>query len=57
MLYYGKGFTWAELYNIPVWLRKFYYKKLEETLKQEHSKASKINKSHKKISRPNIAPN
>lgn len=35
MVYYGNGFQWTELYNMPVWLRKFYLKKLEDAKAQE----------------------
>jgi hypothetical protein len=58
MVYHGHGFTWTELYNMPVWLRKFYYKKMEEALskqKEAHTKATKkIPKP--KISKPMIGP-
>jgi cellulose synthase/poly-beta-1,6-N-acetylglucosamine synthase-like glycosyltransferase len=57
MVYYGKGFTWSELYDMPVWLRKFYYKKTIEAKEKEKKdqdslKAKKFNKS--KISKPNL---
>lgn len=61
MVYYGKGFTWTELYNMPIWLRKFYYKKTEEAIKEQNKKntSSKVpNKvpNKQKISKPSIAP-
>jgi hypothetical protein len=58
MVYHGHGFTWTELYNMPVWLRKFYYKKMEEALnkqKEVRSKAPK-NSTKPKISKPSIGP-
>jgi hypothetical protein len=57
MLYYGHGFTWTELYNMPIWLRKFYYKKIEEAL-DRHKKATTPQplKNKKQLSRPGIAP-
>jgi hypothetical protein len=54
MVYYGHGFSWSELYNMPVWLRKFYFKKTEEALikeKEEREKATKT-KNKPKISKP-----
>ena len=38
------GFTHDDVYNLPVYLRTFYYKKLHEAKqreKEEHDKASK----------------
>lgn len=59
MVYYGKGFTWTELYDMPVWLRKFYYKKTIEA-KEKEKKNQESLKSKKsstpKISKPNVRP-
>jgi hypothetical protein len=36
LMYYGKlGFTFSELYNLPVFLRTYYYKKLLDVKKKE----------------------
>jgi hypothetical protein len=36
-MYYGKmGFTYTELYHMPVFQRRYYYTKLSDTLKKEH---------------------
>jgi len=36
-MYYGKmGFTYTELYYMPVFQRRYYYDKLSQTLKKEH---------------------
>ena len=56
MVYYGKGFTWTELYNMPVWLRKFYYKKTEEALKQQKKRSDTSKPAKPKITKPSIAP-
>lgn len=57
MTYYGKGFTWTELYNMPIWLRKFYFKKTEEAMiEQKKAAEQKTNSNKKKISKPSIAP-
>ena len=35
-MYYGKmGWTWTELYNLPVYLRRYYYLKLSDIKKKE----------------------
>jgi len=58
MVFHGKGFTWSELYDMPVWLRKFYYKKMEEyssKQKELHLKHSKKPRQTK-IAKPSIGP-
>ena len=59
MVYYGKGFTWTELYNMPVWLRKFYYKKTieaKEKEKADHESFKSKKSGNTKISKPNVRP-
>ena len=58
MVYHGHGFTWTELYDMPIWLRKFYYKKMEEAMiKQKESQEKNTKKTSKpKIARPSIGP-
>ena len=41
---------------MPVWLRKFYYKKTEEALAKEKQGAKNIKNSKTKIAKPSIAP-
>ena len=37
LMYYGKmGWTWTELYNLPVWVRRYYYLKLADVRKKEN---------------------
>jgi hypothetical protein len=55
MVHYESGFTWTELYNMPVWLRKFYYKKTEEAMKAK-KKASETQTKKPKTQKPGIAP-
>jgi len=46
MAYYSNGaFTFDELYNMPVYLRTFYMKQLEETKKKETEAAKSLQKS------------
>lgn len=36
LMYYGKmGFSFSELYNMPVFLRNYYYRKLADIKKKE----------------------
>jgi hypothetical protein len=39
------GFTWSELYTMPIWMRRFYFDKLHEAKKAE---AEEIKKSQRK---------
>ena len=58
LIYYGKGgFTWADVYEMPIWLRQFYYRSIEKALKQKaesQKKATKEQSKSKGIARPNI---
>ena len=54
-MYHGKGFNFTEVYNMPIYLRRFYLKTLEKVIKQETESQKNANKtSDSKIHRPNI---
>jgi len=50
LMYYGKmGFTYAELYNMPVFQRRYYYAKLGDYLKkQNEAEQAAINKAQRR---------
>ena len=52
-MYFGNGFTHSEVYNMPVYLRRFYYKKLLDVKKKESNEIKKVNQKSK-ISKPAI---
>ena len=57
----GGGFIHSEVYNMPVWMRRFHIERIHEYLKEqekEHKKqASKAKSQASSIpSRPNINP-
>ena len=54
-MYYGKGFIHSDVYDMPVYLRNFYYRKLVETRTKENDDVKKANQKSK-ISRPSINP-
>ena len=56
LMYFGKGFNHSDVYNMPIYLRNFYYKKLLEVKKKEADEVEKAQKKHKSISTPNINP-
>jgi hypothetical protein len=45
MVQFSNGFTWSEVYHMPVYLRRFYFKKLVEMKKKE---AEEIKKAQSK---------
>ena len=57
MVYHsGGGFTFQDVYNLPIWMRRFYMKELEQQLKAEaeaQKRASK-GKSPGNVSRPSM---
>jgi len=55
-MYYGKGFIHSDVYNMPVYLRNFYYKQLLEVKKKEADEVKKAQQKHKSISTPTINP-
>ena len=44
MVNFGNGFTWSEVYFMPVHWRRFCFKKLVEAKKKEKEEYDKINK-------------
>ena len=51
MCNFGNGFTFSEVYSMPVYLRKFYYQQLADAKQQEQDQMKKAQAS---IKRPNI---
>ena len=48
LIYFGKGgFTFDEVYNMPIYLRNFYYKRLEKQYKEETAQIKKEQQKHK----------
>ena len=61
IVFHGKGgYDWHTIYNMPIWLRNFTFKKIEEWYKKEeeaNNKQTNILKNNpKEISRPDINP-
>lgn len=54
----GEGYTWTEVYNFPIWLRRFTYKRIEQRIDERNKALEKqqqqINPS-KDPQRPGIA--
>ena len=60
IVFHGSGYDWHTVYNMPIWLRNFTYRKLEEYFKKQEESQSKqqnmLTNDPKKISRPDINP-
>ncbi len=49
------GFNWDDVYSMPIWLRRFYIKKLVETKNEENkAREGKTTKSNNRPSPPPI---
>ena len=46
-MYYGEGFNHSDLYEMPVYLRNFYYNKLVDTRKKENDEMKKAQQKSK----------
>ena len=61
-MFHGKGgYTWNDVYNMPLWLRKFTFEKIKEFYEKEKNEMEKRNKQvsndpPNKLARPNITP-
>jgi hypothetical protein len=45
IVFHGKGgYSWGDIYNMPIWLRRFTFKEIQEFYEKEHESASKSNK-------------
>jgi len=55
LMYYGKGFTHSDVYDMPIYLRNFYYKQLSDTRKKENDEMKKANQKAKS-SKPSMNP-
>ena len=59
LVYHGKGgFTWESVYDMPIFLRRFYIKKINEYIEEQNKEHEKVmKKSNKKsVSGPGISP-
>lgn len=44
---HGNGFTWSDVYQMPVYLRMFYYRELDEHYKEKAKAHKKSNQRFK----------
>ncbi len=64
IVFHGKGgYSWGDIYNMPIWLRRFTFKEIQEFYEKEQTEYSKVNKkdtntlidSSGKINKPQFA--
>jgi len=44
MVNFGNGFTWSEVYFMPIHWSRFYFKKLVDAKKKEKDEMERVNK-------------
>ncbi len=54
-MYYGQGFTHSDVYDMPVYLRNFYYNELVDAKKKENDEMKKAQRKSK-VSTPPTNP-
>ena len=54
MVNYGNGFTWRDVYTMPIHWRNFYFRKLLDSKKKEKEEYDKSNKSKSSSKGPNV---
>ena len=55
MCYYGNGFTFKDVYEMPVHIRSFHYKKLSDAKKNEQNQRDKaMKKTSPNVRKPNV---
>jgi len=48
MVNFGNGFTWTEVYQMPIHWRRFYFDKLLKLKEKEAAEIEKVNKAGKR---------
>ena len=60
MYHGGGGFMHSEVYNMPIWLRRFHIHKINEHLKKKQEEEEKASKQYappsNKVAGPNVSP-
>jgi hypothetical protein len=56
IVFHGKGgYTWSDVYNMPIWLRKYTFMKLKEYYDKQNEEVKAQSKT-KELARPDIKP-
>ena len=57
MFHGGGGFIHSEVYNMPIWLRRYHTNKISEWNKKQNEEQEKANKQQSPTSSPVMGPN
>jgi hypothetical protein len=58
IVFNGKGgYSWTEVYNMPIWLRRFTFEKMKEFYAEEAKTLTPSSPSKKQTLGPDIKPN
>ncbi len=58
IVFNGKGgYSWTEVYNMPIWLRRFTFEKMKEFYAEEAKALTPSSPSKKQTLGPDIKPN
>jgi len=55
----GGGFIHSEIYNMPIWMRRYHIEKINEFIRKQEEELKKqktLNNPNKKVTGPNIRP-
>ena len=55
----GGGFIHSEIYNMPIWMRRYHIEKINEFIRKQEEELKKqktLNNPNKKVIGPNIRP-
>tara|TARA_B100000900_G_scaffold396559_1_gene395962 strand:- start:1989 stop:2189 length:201 start_codon:yes stop_codon:yes gene_type:complete len=53
----GGGFKHSEVYNMPIWMRKYHIQKINEYNKEQNEKAEKARGNNSNSAKPVRGPN
>ncbi len=58
MYHGGGGFIHSEVYNMPIWLRRYHIKQINQYFEEQKKEEEKYNKDDrsKNVTRPNVDP-
>ena len=57
IVFHGKGgYTWYDVNNMPIWLRRFTFQKIQEHYSKQQEQKNPTPKTQKKVHQPNIGP-
>tara|TARA_R100001198_G_C5152155_1_gene161105 strand:- start:181 stop:402 length:222 start_codon:yes stop_codon:yes gene_type:complete len=57
LVFHGNGgFTWQDVMNMPIWLRMFYIKQINDHFKKQEQLQKNQQRKDRRLARPGITP-